>query len=479
MSGMTKRDIKISDKEAFEIFMKGAEMYQANYGTHGVSIRFKYTGSESPYISKDIDTYEEPVNSILVKIIFIDNYKKPVTIFIGEEIICWTVTLEDYKVELSNQTEIYSMTSTNLEPLCPAVLYAEVFPRDKILELALILDFVGHDNIKFGEQNCEQTGIIVMEFAEDYVSMNNLLYTSNMADKTCVYMSAAFLLIVLAAKTGYTHGDFHFNNIFLKKYKKDPKYPYFLTSSEDINPISKLCDISHFKMFKPLLIDFGAAYKPVELSKHIREFLERNEYLKCLAIISFFGGYGESNLNIILDNPQHYGWASGALKPGFVISKELYRRSYFSYIVDNNFSRFKFFDSDTLTRNFDGKDGIMSLLIKSRLRSEEKIKDKRIEYEMSEENVEKFGDDFDYGDIYLDSEIYTGNNPIHEEDAPDLVNIKTEDTKLYPTESSKPRRPRHSGGIKHYTKNRKLKRKTKRRIHKKLNRKYKSIKYKK
>ena len=116
-----------------------------------------------------------------------------------------TVTLDEYKTELANQTEIYSMTAANLEPLCPAVLYSEIFPHENISELTSVLKLTLVNHKEFLIYNYEQIGIIVMEFAEDYVRMDKLLDESNQTDKICALMSAAFLLIDLAAKTGYTH----------------------------------------------------------------------------------------------------------------------------------------------------------------------------------------------------------------------------------------------------------------------------------
>jgi hypothetical protein len=186
-----------------------------------------------------------------------------------------------------------------LEPLCPAIVFSGVFEKEDSIITDLKLDIT----------ICpKKIGIIAMEFMEGYECMDDVVREPDYAAAT--FMSAAFLLIELAHKTGYTQGDFHFNNIFFKVIPEDAEYPYFLTD-EDIIPDINL---QYIRRLKPIIIDFGMATKINARLYHISQMYNECNFRLLLGSICAQGCRNKYS-NIILARPEKYGWASGLQTP--------------------------------------------------------------------------------------------------------------------------------------------------------------------
>jgi len=176
-------------------------------------------GIESPYLSTRYNTFQEPVTSIIVKMIYMmdndidaEKYKCASTYY--------TVLMKDeFMNEISLQTETFLLTVDNLNAVCPAVVFAKIIGEDE----SGILEPFQKDDGKIRkcirpflqvveERDAPRIGIIGMEISP---SMETLIkYIGNPNVKTYENM-ARIALLEIAKKTRYSHNDFHPNNILI------------------------------------------------------------------------------------------------------------------------------------------------------------------------------------------------------------------------------------------------------------------------
>jgi hypothetical protein len=122
-----------------------------------------------------------------------------------------------------------------------------------------------------------------MEFASDYSTLEK-------TDPDIYKEMAMVLLLELALKTGYTHGDFHSGNIMINKTAKG----YF-------GPIEG----------KPLLIDFGLTAKiPPRTQSAIEELCDNEQYTEALNMLCTVS---RKDGTPITRYPAYYGWACGSV----------------------------------------------------------------------------------------------------------------------------------------------------------------------
>lgn len=270
------------NESAFIRFIDGSIQVGASMGG-SFGVLLKYKNSVSVYKSTNVDTYEDPINTILIKFIPINNETQE----------------KEFNSEVEIQTDIYDRTKDGLEPLCPAILFSGIFDK----RTPLMQSFITKSR-KHLISLPQYIGIVAMEFME-YTTMYHLLEKIKGSQmEIAVYMAAAFLLIDLAYKTGYTQGDFHFKNILFKIIPETEEYPYFLVDT-DFPPVSFI------KRLKPLIIDFGRAKKI-----NVPEMTEMHAAYNFRQILGHIcaQGCGNTDYNHILYSPARYGWASGLNK---------------------------------------------------------------------------------------------------------------------------------------------------------------------
>jgi hypothetical protein len=298
MSGIMRADTSDSEKTAFDNFLKNSVCQYFNNGSYGMTFILTISDpSLSSYISTDSDTYGSKINKILLKITLInslDQYDDPdnpsVKLRSSDE--------EDFNREIITQNIIYEETKKYLEPVCPAIVFSEIIKnefKNSFLDTLLTVCRPGSVTTRnrinnFRPLNCE-LGIVAMEFANGY----NVLYNFSLEPRFQLYQQMSmFLLLEMALKTGYTHGDFHSNNIMINptatNYFKDP------------NPAASIVG-------KPLLIDFGLANKiPNSVRRIIEDLCDNDKYTKALHTLCLIPRADEADL---VDWPSVYGWVCG------------------------------------------------------------------------------------------------------------------------------------------------------------------------
>jgi len=369
-------------------------------GASGYLVR--YSGPDNVYKSIDIDTYSEPVTTIIIKLVFIsDNIsekqrkrgiKDYIQIGSKELAMC---PISEFEEEVMIQTDVHESTLTGNEPLCPTILFSKIYEnRDNIIEILTLLKLDKLLNpvissLAAGE--LKKVGVIAMEFADDYDTMHSYLVNyPHLAP--AFYMIAAFLLIELAHKTGYTQGDFHVGNIFFKTLPSKTPFPYFKYDDNYFESLDtrivghsigkniKKC-LTHIRRFKPLIIDFGRAKKLIMTGMYdINKLYREHNYRQVLGFICAQGC--NQPTNTILRYPDFYQWASGYTK---IIDSVNDKTAFSRYLnmIENNKLVF-FYPPDHfgeimdqfisfLNSNFDGTNRIMHKIIKSRIESEKDI----------------------------------------------------------------------------------------------------------
>jgi hypothetical protein len=368
-SGITYANPDIVGEDAFNSFISNSTIIgRPIFGTEGILLRYK--SNDILYKSIDVTTYDNPVDTILVKFIPIEGEKDN----------------EKFNSEVFIQNDIYDTTKDGLEPLCPAVLFSKIYDKNDLF-IKNSLKFEYNEFTSFSFTSFPFIGIIAMEFV-DYQEMVVLLERYP-GFSIAAFIAAAFLLIELAYKTSYTQGDFHFRNIFFKVLPENPKYPFFLINSDSIILSHEMRPLRLIERLKPLIIDFGKAKKIKPVTEMYNEYKFR-EILGSICAEGCFGKY-----NNILSYPDKYGWASGSNKPiysGNVKEYEEYEEKVKNF--PNELVFFKnapgvkrYFDLnlndeiiENLNQNLDGENGFMNLLITARNKSRDKIDRFKLEY---------------------------------------------------------------------------------------------------
>jgi hypothetical protein len=211
----------------------------------------------------DASAFGTPVTKLIIKVCFVMEDGIP---YKGSELV-YPVLYDEFKDEVNIQTDIFLKTMNYLQPLCPAIVYANVFdstnnllsdivqssihsislkpPTDKIRKQFTFLKKVDQD-LKKGA--IQRYGIIAMELADNYNNVykethENPLYTTDVnrdANKRQLENMVRYMLVELAVKTGYNQGDYHASNVLINLQSNT----YF----KGING-------------EPLLIDFGYTVK--------------------------------------------------------------------------------------------------------------------------------------------------------------------------------------------------------------------------
>ena len=249
-------------------------------------------------ISPD-ETFGKPVVNLVLKLVLICNTKKRFQLNPREMIS--NVFEDDFTNEINIQTDIYFKTINYLQPLCPGIVYSEII-KDK----TDIKTFLGLINNKCDvelqpliiELNkiCAinpdvSIGLIGMECASDYSTLGQALNIFRKSNETIAIIRgcAQYALLKLATDTGYSHNDFHNNNILL------------VSSTNYFNEGT----------IQPMLIDFGRAVKiPPDILSKIKEHIKNKNYVDALSLLCD-KSYAHEFLTSLEHVGSHYGWVCG------------------------------------------------------------------------------------------------------------------------------------------------------------------------
>lgn len=209
--------LNANDKDAFEHFINHSDAVFMKTGAYGITYNLTLrAGVQSQYLSLDAHTYSQPITNIILKTVFI--YPLSVSIEIinpttGKKEKKRTTPSEDFYEEVNIQTDVYLKTMDFMDPLCPAIVYANILDlNDPLIHLItstyspdLIQNLNSYPGIKLG--------IIAMEIVPD---AQNLYYNMQTKPYFQSYVPKALhTLIEFTVKTGYFHGDFHSANMIV------------------------------------------------------------------------------------------------------------------------------------------------------------------------------------------------------------------------------------------------------------------------
>lgn len=322
MSGVKRQD-DLNESEAFETFLSNSSCKYMSNGSNGIILKLTIENiniDTSPYLSTDIDTYGLKVPIILLKIVFIKKSADKATVLIEVKPKLKTqfvlATDNEFNEEIDIQKCVYIKTKEYLEPLCPTILFDDILKEDdtKSTFLEKIFNSSTADTtttmiVKDIQNNMDNfdIGIFAMEFADGY---SNLLKSTG--DNFNLYKEMSmFLLLQLALKTGYTHADFHQNNIMINFTSTN----YFKTNNSTAQYLKSYfyhIEPEPIIIGKPLLVDFGLAQKiPESTQKLIQDLCSSDNYTEALNVLCSVNRKDGEHIH---DFPGHYGWACGSVQ---------------------------------------------------------------------------------------------------------------------------------------------------------------------
>ena len=270
----------------FRNFINNSDITFLNKGSQGIVLKATL---QSPIPENYLqicpdDNYGRPVDTILIKVCAISAFDRQFPVD-NKGSMMYTTKMDEFQNEINIQTDIYLKTVEYLQPLCPAIVYADILPTfTEIVNLLIIkissiplryqLNALKNSNVEFG--------LIGMEFMKDGTPLHN-----TEINETQLNVSR-FALLELAIKTGYNHNDFHKGNIMIETTTN-----YFA----DMN-------------MRAILIDFGRAAKITpDVLQEIKEHVANKEYISALKLLcSFKSSYS------LIHNPRYnsyYGWTCG------------------------------------------------------------------------------------------------------------------------------------------------------------------------
>ena len=250
IKGGTGLYLDANDKDAFFHFLNNSTSTYFGSGSNGVTFKLALKpGIQSKYLSLDASDYSQQVTTLLVKVIFLSPIKQSINLTIPETNAMTvsnstndtnstnssstqknvnTSQKEYFYEEVNIQTDVYLKTMQYLQPLTPAIVYADVFDSDdpalKLLNIpnmsfqdlngqTIYLDKNNVYRMNFFKNNGIQIGLIAMEIMKNPVPLYLLTSEKKMYDS--YFLKACQTLIEFVMKTGYNHGDYHGGNILV------------------------------------------------------------------------------------------------------------------------------------------------------------------------------------------------------------------------------------------------------------------------
>lgn len=244
-------------------------------------------------------SYGKPVTNLVLKLVLISETNNRFQISKKEGL--YTVQEEDFKNEINIQTDIFFKTITYLQPLCPGIVYSDIIKdKSEILNFLTIIykrcdselqPVINEINKICATNSNVSFGVIGMECADKFSTIGQVLnnFKSNPQNIMTFRGMAQYALLKLATDTGYSHNDFHNNNILLGE-----SFNYFYEGQ-----------------IMPLLIDFGRTVKiPLDILEKIKENIANKNYIDALSLLCD-KSYANEFLTALEHANSHYGWVCG------------------------------------------------------------------------------------------------------------------------------------------------------------------------
>ena len=298
--------------DAFNFFLNNSVIQYFSSGSYGIifkAILYPHI-LDSPYESFNPHSGYTDLRVIIFKIVFLsDAERSPSYEFDMDDykFELFSVTSDSFKKETNIQVDIHEKSYDYGEPICPSVIFSTIIGEDGVLQFDQSLLFnltksggagltietvsIVHQIDAFVRgREILQMGIIVMEFAENYSMLYDILNSRLLNDgikQHCINMTL-YLLIELY-KLGYIHGDHHSENILINIDYQG----YF---GRDISG-------------RPLIIDFGRTQLLTEVFSHAKLLELKGLYNRGLytELLIQLNRYDLTKQN----NKKKYGYASG------------------------------------------------------------------------------------------------------------------------------------------------------------------------
>jgi hypothetical protein len=192
-------------------------------------------GIETPYESIrsnaffSSDENLKKIRKLIIKVAIINDNAKEQDIKWGGQHVY--MTIDEFKIEIKNQTNIFNTTLRELEPCCPSIVFADVFTMDIIADIF-------NNMMGIGIKQNSRVGIIAMELADGYKDLY-LVQSKKEYEMLAIYELCRF------ASYGFLHRDPHGKNIMI-----NGTYEYV----SDFNGRALLIDFGDVKEIEPIPI---------------------------------------------------------------------------------------------------------------------------------------------------------------------------------------------------------------------------------
>jgi len=335
MSGIAVRE-DMDKTKAINSFIENSTIEYVSKGSNGATfVATLKPGFTSPYKSTDAETYGMDVEQLLLKLIFFkdSHIKRPKKVIFRfdynnqfETVALLLADPSTFQREIDIQNEIYANTMDYLEPICPAIVFSNMYKPNNSGDFGVIAKLL-QSTVEFSNtyyllrsmtlsfNTFDSVGIIGMEFAKGYDTLHywrekakheyKKTFTSVFSrvkpyhKQIQIYNNVGlYLILELALKTGYSHADFHGSNIMMRE-SNSSSYPYFL----------------HGPNMKPLFIDFGLSVRiPDKKYDKIKQLCEDSKYTAALKVLCTIPRKDKEHIDTT-DWERHYGWACNADEP--------------------------------------------------------------------------------------------------------------------------------------------------------------------
>ena len=265
MKGGTGIYLDANDKDAFQHFLQNSTLsFSSASGSFGITyILTLNPDAESKYLSLDASNYSKPVKQILLKTTFVYPVSLKIDVFDAKQnrnSNKTTTTVDNFYEEVNIQTDAYLRTMEYLQPLCPAILYANALDVTDPTIAKITSTFDNNLMNQMRGLPGIKIGFIAMELMDNAMTVYEALQEKAFYES---YIAKVYYtLIEFIMKTGYNHGDFHFGNMLLNLNVTD----YFFG-----------------KRGQATLIDFGYTQKLSQKNYSIlKEFYKEKRYVEIL-----------------------------------------------------------------------------------------------------------------------------------------------------------------------------------------------------
>ena len=242
-----------SKEDAFRVFLMNSTFELLSTSSlNGIIIKATLFGDiYSPYISIRSDSFGKRINSLIIKLVFVDGPETLSVPKIRQKPFPNTTSTE-FSNEVGVQIDIFRescLDGNALDAICPAIVNFFATPaghpflkkflnvifnrisyeNENATELLYCIKAI-YDVFKNEDNSSMKLGVIAMELADEYKPLNMFSPSvekthpeyNNQKNLYFVYQSYALFELKRLHKLGYVHGDFHQDNILI-----NPDTEYF------------------------------------------------------------------------------------------------------------------------------------------------------------------------------------------------------------------------------------------------------------